>query len=274
MEQMIMGEVMKYTFHPAAMGMYAPALLLLIYFFVQWDARREGSPNAGDTQIGIKVAVHLFAILGILIAAGGANSILGFILGKIKGGAPSEMIKAGIGNLIAGGGVFVACYLMLLPRTNWKEHDKVSRLSYGIVAALSGVFAITAVSGFISGLIAGAPWGVNAPLLSATIVYGGLGFLTLTKLGGASGWVAPPPRAGGFGGGGGYDPNQGYQQQGYPPQGQPPQGGYPPQGGSPPAGGGYPPQGGGGYPPQGGGGLPPPGGGYPPQGGGGGGGGY
>jgi hypothetical protein len=273
MEQMIMGEVMKYTLHPAALGLYAPLMLLLVYLFAIWDARRDGSPGASDTQIGLKVAVHIFAILGILIAAGGVHGILSFVLGKMKGGASSDVIKAGIGNLVAGGGVFFACYAMLLPRTNWNEQGKVTRLSYGLVAAFSGINAIIALAAFLSGIIGGAPWGMNYPMLASLLVFGGLGFFSLTQLGGLSGWVAPPPKAMGFpggGAGGGYD-----QQQGYPPQGQPPAGGYPPQGGAPPAGGGYPPQGGappagGGYPPQGGGGLPPPaGGGYPPQGGGG-----
>ncbi len=246
MEQMMM-QAMQYGVAAAFMP-----LLVAIYFFVVWDAHREGSASAGDTQIGIKVAIHVFALVAIVLAAGGVTSIITFVLFKVKSGGSSEMIKAGIGNIIVGGGVFFVCWQMLLPRTNWKEHEKVTRLTLGGLAAVSGIIAITTFAAFVSNLIMGARWIPNSMNLSTALVFGAIGFFSLMRLGSMSGWVAPPPKAAGFppaAGGGGYDPNQGYQQQ-------PPQGGYPPQGG-----GGTPPAGGGGYPPQGGG-APPAGGGY------------
>ncbi len=261
---------------PMVMGSVIFGLSLVVYWFALRDASQEGSAAAEDTQIGIKVALHMFAALAILIAAGGAQSFFHFILAKMKGGAPSSLIKGGIGHIVAGGGLFFVVWQFLLPRTNWQEHDKVTRLTVGAVAILAGLSTVGSFSNFFAGVISGSSWApVNAPALATVLVMGGLAFVALNKLGSMSGWVAPPPKAAGFppmGGGGGYQQQMPQQP---PQQGYPPQGGYPPAGGAPPAGGGYPPAGGGappgggGYPPQGGGGLPPPSGGYPPQGGGG-----
>lgn len=251
MEMMAMGPAMMIV--PALLGSL-PLFIGLYYVMLVWDARREGSANADDDQIGLKVALHTLAIVGVLIAAMGLFMIIWFVLSKMgEFDLGSDAIKTGLGLLLGGGGSFAGIFFMLLPRTNYKEYTKASRLAFGIVALIGGVLEIIGLTAFFVVLFEDGPWLASSGALSLAIVFGALAFLSFQKLGGMSGWTAPPPSAPGMGG---YPPAGG----GYPPQGGAPPGGMPPQGG------GYPPQGGG-YPPQGGGGYPPPGGGYPPQGG-------
>ncbi|RMH44008.1 MAG: hypothetical protein D6689_03665, partial [Deltaproteobacteria bacterium] len=238
--------------HPMALAAYAPTLFVAIYLLALWDARRDGSDGAGDRQIGLKAAVHVFALIGVFTAAGGLQEMLGYLLGKFKGDVSSAQIKAGIGHLLAGGGVFVLVYLFLLPRTNWRERDKVTRLAVGAAVVVLGILAIVSFVEFLGQILSGAEWVLSAQMLAGSVAFGGVAYVALDRLGQMSGWAGRPSAPAGFPPAGGYDPNAQPQQPGVPPAG----------GGFPPAGGGYPPAGGG-YPPAGGG-YPPAGGGYPP----------
>jgi hypothetical protein len=239
----------------------APFLLVVGYFLLTWDAHREGSPNKYDNQIGLKLVLFFLLLIGLGVAAGGLDTVLYFLLSGTKIG--TAKLQAGVAALLAGGVVVFAVQFLLLPRTNFNDYPKATRLATGFVAAAAGMAAVLELAGFLGVIIVGSPGGRLVPAmgsLSSILVFGGLGFLALNRFGTMSGWVAPvkpAPMA-----------HPGYP----PPGGYPPQGGYPPPpaaGYPPPAGGGYPPPGGnpppqGGYPPPGGG-YPPPGGGYPGQ---------
>ncbi len=242
-----------------------PALFLFFgYFYATWDQRKPESDSKDDGQVGVKVAILSIILLGIGIAAGGAQTLLHYLLSGAKTGTPA--IKAAIASLLAGGLTVAVFAFVFLPRTNARDFPKPTRLACGALAFAGALIAVFSLNTFINGLImGGGAWPIKAGFLASIVVNAVLGIGALVKLGGLSGWTAPvrpvaPQPSGGYGQPmqqqAGYPPQQ-QQQQGYPPQQQ----GYPPQGG----GGGYPPQGsgGGGYPPQGGG-----GGGYPPQGGG------
>jgi hypothetical protein len=265
MGQLIAGALLTVAANPVSIASYGLALMLLLYLLAVWDARQEGSASAHDGQIGLKVLVHVFGLVGLLIACGGAQSVLGFVLAKIKGGVPSEYIKRGVGHLLAGGGVFAGCWFVLLPRTNYQEHPRVTRMALGAAVALSGMASIAAISAFLGGVVAGAPWASNAQLLAAALVFGGLGYVSMTRMGAVSGWVvplprpaAPPPGTYPPGLAGQYPPGPFPPANTQPPPGQPPPGSVPPAGGFVPGGGLPPPPSGGGLPPPSGGGLPPP----------------
>jgi len=236
----------------------APLFVVAGYFFILLDRRREGSLSRDDRQVGLKLVLYAFGLAGLSFVSAGVFNLLAYILGGFKGG--TDNLKLSIAHLIAGGAVLGGVLFALLPRTNTKELPQVERFALGLVALISGIGAVTAIDGFMTGLFGGGAWADTSRNLAAVLTFGALGFVALTRHGALSGWTAPvraaapmsPP---------GVMPQQ--YPQGYPQQYQQP--GYPP-------GGGYPPQGGGGYPPQGGGGGYPPqgGGGYPPQGGGGG----
>jgi hypothetical protein len=247
----------------AMMGQLGPVLAVgfvaAAYFFASLDRGRENSPVKDDTQLGLKLVLFGIAIAGVQLIAGGTHELLAFMLSGFKGG--SVPIRQALPPILVGALALLVIFKMMLPRTNASTAKQAERYAVGFLGLQFGVIALSSVSAVVSGLFAEAPWAVTSNFVAATIVNGGLGFFTLTRFGGLSGWTAPvaPPPPAMPQGGQGYPPQGG----GYPPQG----GGYPPQGGGyPPQGGGYPPQGGG-YPPQGGG-YPPQGGGYPPQGGG------
>ena len=233
-----------------------PAFVVLAYFFAVWDQRKPEADSKDDGQVGIKLAILTMVVIGLGIAAGGTQTLLHYLLSGAKTGTPA--IKSAIAALLVGGLIVAVFLFVFLPRTNTKDHPKVTRLTAGVIAIIGGVTSSVYLLMFVNGLImGGGGWPVKAGFLAAVVVYGALGIGALIKLGGMSGWTAPvrpvaPQPSAGYGQPGMAQPGM---QQGYPPQG----GGYPPQQGYPPQGGGYPPQGGG-YPPQ--------GGGYPPQGGG------
>jgi hypothetical protein len=109
--------------------------------------------------------------------------------------------------------------------------------------------ALQSLNTLVDQLIQSVDWATISGGLAGLIVFAGLGFFALFRLGGLSGWSAParptpmaPSHSQGYPQGGGYPP-QGYPPQGYP-QGYGGGGGYGPQQG----GGGYPP--GGGYQPR------------------------
>jgi hypothetical protein len=244
-ESMILGYVL--TVIPAALAI---GFIGISYFLLTIDRGRATSPSKEDTQAGIKVVLFALCLMGIGMAAGGLEVLLGSVLGGMKGG--SGIIKQEIPPIAVGAVTTVFVLKALLPRTNAATQKQAERYFLGVLAAQYGITALIAVNQLLTGLFTSAPWEQNAVFLAMTAISGAILFLAISRFGALSGWtqpvaapMAPPPQ--------------------YPPQG----GGYPPQGGGyPPQGGGYPPQGGGGYPPQGGGGYPPPGGGgYPPQGG-------
>ena len=254
--------------------MGAPALLILSYFFITWDKRRDGSENADDNQVGLKLGLFFLALVGLGMAAGGITSFLHYLLSGTKVG--SSVMKSGIANILTGLIVLGGVWFVFLPRTNHAAFPRATRYTVGYVAVVSGMLAALSLNGFVDGVFNSAAWRGNAGNLASLLVFGGLAFVALTRFGAICGWTAPPPRqklsgpAGGFQG-----PAGGFAQQGGPqgPQG----GGFPQQGGPQgPQGGGFPPGGpqgpqGGGFPPGGGqqqgGGGGPQGGGFPPSGG-------
>jgi hypothetical protein len=225
----------------------ALGFLLLAYFFLVWDARRSDSPNKDDGQIGLKVALYALMIVGIGIAAGGLSTLLHYALSGAKTG--SGQLKVGLAHLIGGVVPVFAVAVLFLPRTNYRQYNKAARLAYGFLAAFYVASALGEFDGLVSNLIASSDWpSVTSASAANLIVFGGIGFYSLFRLGALSGWSAParptpmaPSHSQGYPQGGGYP-------QGYPPQGYPQGygGGYgPPQGG-----GGYPQGGGGGYQPR------------------------
>ncbi len=219
----------------------APAFLAFSYFFLVWDARRSDSPNKDDGQIGLKLALYFFIIIGVSFASGGLSTVLYYALSGAKAG--TETLKAGLAGLIAGVVPIFAVAVIFLPRTNYRQYTKAARMAYGFLAAFGVMLALQSLNGLVTLLIQAQPWAITSRELSSLIVFAGVGFFSLFRLGGLSSWSAPvrpqpmaPSHSQGYPQGGGYPP------QGYPPQGYPQ--GY---------GGGYgPPQGGGGYPPGGG----------------------
>lgn len=206
----------------------AVLFVVLAYFAIQLDRRREGSTSRDDTQVGIKVVVFALMITAALTAAHAAQSLLAFVLGGFKGGWKS--MRDPFASVVAFGGPAVAIYLLFLPRTNALERPAVERMAVGAVAAIAGGAALVGLDAFLRFLFAGADWVLISSGLAAVGVWGGVAVLAILRLGMLSGWRVIPRVP---------------QMPMMPPMGQP----MPPQPGMPPLGGGYPPQNGGWPPP-------------------------
>jgi MFS family permease len=235
----------------------APIFFLFAYLFLFWDSRRADSPAKDDEQILLKAVLFFLLVVGVAIAAGGLVTLFHYLLSGAKTG--TESLKQGLAGVIAGAIPVLAVLFALLPRTNFQQQTKATRLTLGYLAVVGGMTGFLALYAVIAGLIMSAGWPAVAGSVASFLVMTGIGIFSVFKLGGLSNWSVPVrpqaqmPQA---------HPQGGYPQQaGYPPQqaGYPPQQGYPQQGGYPPQGG----YGGGGY---GGGGMPQGGGGYPPGG--------
>jgi hypothetical protein len=261
-----MDELARQLTEPTTFALF---FVLLGYFAIAIERRREGSTSRDDTQVGLKLVLWALMIYAALEVAEAVEHLLWYVLGGFKGGWKGRVevviddrpqvrpaIREILPHLIAAGGLGAAVFLMLLPRTNNGDKPQIERFALGLVSLVAVIGAVMGVDHFLKAIFMGGKWPGISGAVSELAVWGGLGGFALLRLGQMSGWKVPvrapkapmsPPMTGGY-------PPQGG---GYPPQG----GGYPPQGGVPPLGGGYPPQGGG-YPPQGGQGQG--GGGWPP----------
>ncbi|HWN70434.1 MAG TPA: hypothetical protein VNM90_22495 [Haliangium sp.] len=251
------------------------AVLLLGYFYIFWDRRKDGSLNAGDGQVGIKLVLYTLLLVSLGLAVGAIESILGYILAAGKdqlGQKGAGPLKMGIASLVAGGVGVAAIMFACLPLTNVREYPQVERFAVGAVALVAGLATVLGLQETLQNFFGRVDsWAPRAHSLASFLVSAGLAALAMMRFGSLSGWQSPA-RAGLSGSAASYQPQAGYQQ---------PQVGYQQPGGySPQQPGGYPsPQQGGGYPqagyqqaqpggtglpsPQGSGYPPPQGGGYP-----------
>jgi hypothetical protein len=258
------------------------AVLLLGYFYIFWDRRKDTSPNQGDGQVGIKLVLYTLLLVSLGLAVGAIESILGYILaaGKnqdgLKGAGP---LKMGIASLVAGGVGVAAIMFACLPLTNVREYPQVERFAVGAVALVAGLATVLGLQETLQNFFGRVDsWAPRAHTLASFLVSAALAALAMMRFGSLSGWQSPMRAGMGSAGyqAGYQQPQVGYQQQpgayaqaqqgGYPAQqqgypqagyqqGQPggyQPGGYAGQSGAPglpsPQGSSYPPSPGGGYP--------------------------
>lgn len=207
-----------------------PTFVVFGYLLVLLD-RRDDRPSKGDPQIGIKLVLWGLVLSGVSLMLGGANSLIGFVLGGFSGGLGE--IKGALATLVSGGVVAMAFAALFLPRTNNAIAPQVERYAMGTLAMAAGLVAVIAFSEVVRSLFYGERWKVTSGLLSTLGVYGAATAFALLRHGALSGWSAIPPRSmsmppgqsgGGYPAAGAGHPASG---SGYPPPtGYPPQGGY------------------------------------------------
>jgi hypothetical protein len=210
--------------------------LVLGYIAILIDRRREGSPSAADTQVGIKLVLYALAIHGVFVIVSGLEHLFTFALGGFK---PTETVKKAGADLVSGGFIALLVLALALPRTNARAMPQVERFAWGVIGLYTGASSVIALQRVVNDTFMGAKWADIAGHLAQLLAYGLVCVLAIARLGRLSSWgaAAAAPYTGGQqgyqGGQGGYQSGQqgGYGQQGY---GQ--QGGY---GGGQPQGGGY-----------------------------------
>lgn len=225
------------------------------------NSRREIAQR--DPQVGLKSVLFSLLFLSAIVGVVGVFMFVWYLLSGTKAG--SDIIKTGLAVLLGGGGLGVGIYLLLLPRTNFRQFGDTARITVGMCTFVFGMASLFALVSLFLALFEGfnGPWAMNSVFLTAVFVSLPLFYFTVMAFGKMSNWATPvrpprvqsPPTGGNPGGGmGGPQP---IQQQGYPQPGAAPQPGYqapapggyqpPPQapapGYSPPTPAGYPPPG-------------------------------
>lgn len=112
---------------------------LLLYPIARWKAAREGAP---DPQLGIKVALHYFALIALQLVLFAAAMILYTLFSKAD--AKGGLYRMGFGLLIPAGGV-LAAHVALLARTNEHDYPGVRRVFLGynlVITGLLGFFSL------------------------------------------------------------------------------------------------------------------------------------
>lgn len=184
---------------------------VVIYFVLLWDARRSGSPAADDDQLGIKTIGAALTLVGVLLLAGGLQSVLHVLLTFTDF---LDRIKAAAPDLVVGGFVTVLAAFVLLPKTNAARFPKSKRLTAGAIALVAGTTSVAALADVVRRVIAWPSWSSVAESLTLLVVAGllfAVGMMALGKLSGVD--IGPEVRAAGGSG-------QPQQSQGFAPQGQ------------------------------------------------------
>lgn len=189
-------------------------LAALVYALMLYDARRQGSPSAGDDQLGIKLVAVTLAVLGTWVLSSGLR---GFLLIILTFDDVWDRLKAALPSIVVGTLVLVSAGPVLLPRTNAAHYPKAKRLAAGMVALVSGVALVPALVSLLDAIFTWPSWRVVATALSAVLTAGIVFVAAFAVLGRLSG-VRMPER---LGSGGGRPAAPSYPPHGAAPYGQP-----------------------------------------------------
>lgn len=132
------GPMMAVVTAMVTLTIFAP---IVLYVLARWRANREPYP---DTQLGVKVALHYFALSAFQLALAGAAVLVWAMIST----APSEFkggfYRAAFGMLVPAA-LVLAAHLSLLKKTNDDVMTGVRRLFLGynlIVTGLIGFIAL------------------------------------------------------------------------------------------------------------------------------------
>lgn len=139
---------------------------LLLYPIARWKAHRE--PHV-DTQLGLKVALHYFKLLGFQVLLLGGMVILWTIIRK--GGTKGDGFRVGFGFLLPAAIIFGA-HVALLKRTTDETFITVRRLFMGYNLLITGLLGTAAlVVGFQALFAKGSVGDEGRLYLAACLVY-------------------------------------------------------------------------------------------------------
>jgi len=112
---------------------------LLIYPLARWKQHREAHV---DPQLGLKVALHFFALVAFQVALFAGFVILYTVLSKAEG--KSDGFRMGFALLVPAG-LVLGVHLALLARTNQHAFPAVRRLFLGYNLLLTGLLGFLAL---------------------------------------------------------------------------------------------------------------------------------
>ena len=139
---------------------------LLIYPIARWKQYREQSV---DPQLGLKVALHFFALVAFQIALFAGFFILYTVLSKLDG--KGDGFRMGF-SLLVPSGIVLGVHLALLARTNQVAFPTVRRLFLGYNLLVTGLLGFLALIAAFYFLLRRGSGGDDARLaIAATLIY-------------------------------------------------------------------------------------------------------
>jgi hypothetical protein len=142
---------------------------LLLYLIARWRAARDTSP---DPQLGLKFALHYFAMAAFQVLLAGASLLIYNLIspGTAEKGTSGYRIAMG---LIIPAGLVLAAHVGLLKRTTDDALPGVRRLFWGYNMLVTGMLAFVAlVVGFQALFAKGSTFGMGHFAGSMVVVYG------------------------------------------------------------------------------------------------------
>ncbi len=131
-------------------GMFVMVLLVysllplfpFVYVLLRWRQGRDGEP--ADPQLGLKVALHYFATLGLHVVLIALVAVLYSFLADSP--MVSEMIMRTGGGMLLGGGVILGAHTMMIGRvTDSATRPNVARVFVGLNLVLCGLIGMGAL---------------------------------------------------------------------------------------------------------------------------------
>lgn len=160
----------------------------LIYLLLLYDARRSGSPAAGDDQLGIKTVAATLAVVGTWVIAHGLQV---FLLTILTFDDVWDRMKTALPSLLVGTLVVAGAGLVIMSRTNAARFPKAKRAAAGVVALVSGVALVPALVGFLEVLLDWPSWRQVASAFSTVVTAAVVFLVALAVLGTLSGVRMP-----------------------------------------------------------------------------------
>jgi hypothetical protein len=112
---------------------------MFVYPIARWKSHREGGM---DTQLGLKVVLHYFRMLGFQLLLGGILIVLWTVISK--GSDKGDLYRAGFGFIVPAG-ILYGVHLALLQRSNDAQYPIVRRLFLGYNLLVTGLLGAVAL---------------------------------------------------------------------------------------------------------------------------------
>jgi hypothetical protein len=147
-------------------------VLVLAPFFLYVIARWRAPKDLPDTQLGLKFALHYFAMAAFQILLAGAALLIYMLISPGTADKGSSGYRTAIG-LILPAALVLAGHIHLLKRTNDETFPSVRRLFWGYNMLVTGIVAFFAlVLGFQALFAKGSTLGLGHLAGSMVVVYG------------------------------------------------------------------------------------------------------
>lgn len=142
---------------------------LVLYVLARWRAARDTTP---DTQLGLKFALHYFAMSAFQLALAGGALLIYMLVSPGTADKGSGGYRVAMGLLIPAA-IVLAAHVGLLRRTNDDAFPGVRRLFWGYNLLVTGIVAFFAlVLGFQALFAKGSTFGMGHMAGSMVVVYG------------------------------------------------------------------------------------------------------